>query len=241
MRGDYQYLRLKHKVSGKEIVVDTKMGNYDRLAKGFLNTIKLKPYFVKHLVLTQAVESYKPRILNKFIFYLNRYYGKVVHIWSVEIQEERFEKTGCAVLHWHLVVGFPYEVGKSFGREDIIRIQKYWKYGHVEIVPYFKATLSYLMKYLTKDLYSGELFKELFPGVRRIGTSRISAWLKQGFQAVLACMAFFADVNQDPDSFYWYRGNAFVYEDSKYKRGRLYVYRRKKEWEVVDWISSVEC
>ena len=234
LREKFEYVRLKHKETGQEIMIDSKKGYYDRIAKGFLNSVKLRPHFIKHIILTQAKESYKPRILHSFLVALKKRYGNVVYIWTVELQEKRFHTTGEAVLHWHIIVAFPYEIGIGFGREDIEKIQRYWKYGHVKVVPVRKLNLGYLMKYLEKELSQDIGLSTLFEGVRRIGTSKISPWLKQGFPSVLAVMSWFAVVGQDINSFHWYKGSAYVYEDARYKRGRLYVYKRKKEWEYVD-------
>ena len=47
----------------------------------------------------------------------------------------------------------------------------------------------------------------------------------------LIAFLFFAGMNMSMDDFYWYKGSAYLYEDHNFKRGRLYVYERKKEYE----------
>ncbi len=230
-----RYIKLRNKIDGSDIILDTSTALYDRIAKGFLNTMKLKNYFVKHIVLTQAKESYKPKILSNFMTMMKRKYGKdCVYIWTVELQEKRFEETGDAVLHWHIMYAFPYEIGLNFKREDIEFIAKKWKYGLVKITPVRKMSLGYLMKYIKKELSEEIGIKELFDRVRRIGTSVIPGYMKQGFNHVLEMLSWFALNTIDPDEFYWYKGSAYLYLDEKYKRGREYIYKRTVNWEFID-------
>ncbi|MBI5057087.1 MAG: hypothetical protein HZB61_10785 [Nitrospirae bacterium] len=227
-KGDYVHLR--HKETGEEVILDITAGNQKRLAQGFLNKVRIEPYFLKHITLTQAKENYQPKFLNLFFSNMRCYYGKIVYIWTAEIQEKRLESTGEAVLHWHVIIGFPIDI--EFGKEDVLRIQRYWKYGNVDIRPVRKPSMSYLMKYITKSLGDG------YDKVRRIGSSQIKAYLRQGFNLLCDAIISFANMGAELDDFYWYRGNAFLYEDDKYKRGRIYIYRKPKRWEVVTRYSG---
>jgi hypothetical protein len=218
-----RYIILKHKVTGEEIIFNADKASRDRLAKGFLNKVRVKPYFLKHITLTQKHENYRPKILNNFFANMRKYYGESVYIWTVEVQEKRLEKYGEHVLHWHIIYAFNYDV--EFGRDDIFRIQRYWKHGNVDIRPVRKPSMQYLMKYLTKTL------EESFSNVRRIGSSRIEGYWRQGWKTLMIALLFFANAQMSMDDFYWYKGSAYLYEDHNFKRGRLYVYERKKEYE----------
>ncbi len=91
---------------------------------------------------------------------MQRYYGRVSYIWTVEVQEERALKIAERILHWHILIAFP--AGTPFGKEDVLRIQKYWKYGNVDIKPVRKADPKYLLKYIQKALaVRGEEFYKL--------------------------------------------------------------------------------
>jgi hypothetical protein len=81
------------------------------------------------------------------------------------------------------------------------------------------------MKYLTKTL------GESFANVRRIGSSRIEGYWRQGFKTLLTAFLFFGSMQMSMDDFYWYKGSAYLYEDHDWKRGRVYVYERQKEYE----------
>jgi len=124
-------LRIRNNETGEEVEIDLKLARIKKLTRGFMNSIKLTPSVVKHLMLSQTVESYKPRILNYFLCALKRYYGVNAFLWTNEIQEKRLEKYGDAVLHWHILVAFEY--GTEFTGDDILRMQRYWKYGRLDV------------------------------------------------------------------------------------------------------------
>jgi len=188
--------------------------------------------FVKHVILTQAVESYKPRILDNFLCAMRKWYGDIVYIWTVELQEERLEKYGEAVLHWHFVIGFDW--GINFGRDDVLRMQRYWKYGFCDVRPIHNLNLSYLLKYITKSLNSP---LEKIHKIRRIGTGRVAVWLKQSWRRVMEAYEFFKGTGFEDgldclNDFYWSNGNAYlIYEHDflgvKLKE-RITVYRKQR-------------
>jgi|WetSurMetagenome_2_1015567.scaffolds.fasta_scaffold00012_29 hypothetical protein len=159
---------------GEVVLIDRKvsLGNYKRMARGFENYTKMNGYtYYKHVTLTQKKESYEPKFLNNFFMALKRRYGRVAYIWCAEVQEERLERTGESVLHYHIVIAFEY--GTEFSREDILKIQSYWKYGNVDIKPVRnRKILNYIMKYISKSLETPLLcYRGL--KVRKIGMTRI--------------------------------------------------------------------
>ncbi|MCE5194381.1 MAG: hypothetical protein LLF28_02830 [Nitrospiraceae bacterium] len=130
---------------------------------------------------------------------------------------------GDKVLHWHIIMAFEYET--EFTKEDILKIQSYWKHGNADIRHVKSLSVGYLMKYVGKAL-------GLDSAMRRIGSSRIEAFYRQSLSALCKAVQFFGSVSELFD-YYWYRGRAFLYEDNVYKRGRCYIYYPRKLWEVV--------
>lgn len=233
------YLLLGNRDTGEECVVDLKEARYKKMCKGFLNSVKLFPRFCKHLILTQAKESYHPKILNNFFNEMRRWYGDIVYIWSVEVQEERKEKTGETVLHWHIILGFDWFI--DFGRDDILRIQRYWKYGIARVKPVYNLSTGYLMKYITKAL-DAEL--EGLYQIRRMSTSRIAGWLKQSWKRIWEAYEFFKKVGFETgldalDCFWWRNGNAYLYEYEDFMgvklRRSILVYRKESYGWFVKW------
>jgi|GEM_PF-3241852 len=174
-----RYIEIENQATNERVVIDTYMSRYKRISCGFLNNLRINPGFVKHLTLTQREESYKPNILNSFFVQLRRFYGDVSYIWTAEIQEQRAEKYGDRVLHWHCIVSFSAET--EFGREDVLRLQKYWKYGNLDIRPVRKPSVAYLMKYITKSLDI-----DVGAQIRRIGSSRIPAYLRMSYKRLMS-------------------------------------------------------
>jgi hypothetical protein len=214
-----RFIELINTETGEKVIVDTYESRYRRIAMGMLNRLRLKKKFIKHITLTQKEENYKPNHLNAFFVKMRRYYGDLVYMWTVEVQEERLEKTGEAVLHWHIMIGF--DPGMWKGKEDVFRIQQYWKYGNVDIKPVKKANTAYLLKYVTKAL---NVRSEEFYQVRRIGSSRIAGWLKQSWQKVLNVLSYFSRVNIFEDglsAFHWNRGRAYA-EDEWGRKVEIY-------------------
>lgn len=223
-------IKIKHKTTGEEFVIDASVSRYERLGKGFLNKMRFSHNsFLKHITLTQKTESYHPRILNNFFSAVRRYYGDVIYIWTAEIQEFRSEKFGDKVLHWHVLIAFDNDI--QFGRDDVIRLQKYWKYGNLDIRPVRKPSVSYLMKYITKSLGSG------FGKIRRVGSSCIEAYYRQGLNALISAIMFFGGL-VPLSEYYWYRGRAYLYENVEHQRGRIYIYNPPRQWEVVGWYEA---
>ncbi|MEW6586102.1 MAG: hypothetical protein AB1442_10895 [Nitrospirota bacterium] len=194
-----------------------------------MNSLRFDRKFVKHITLTQVEENYRPGLLNGFFVRMRRHYGDVVYLWTVEVQEKRFERTGERVLHWHIIFGFPKD--SWFTGDDVKRIQSFWKYGNVGITPVRRVNTGYLMKYVTKSFGIDDPF---FKGIRRIGSSQIAGWLRQKFGRVLEAMSFFTRGDFcDLSLFYWNRGRAYV----KNERGRLeeiWRSREKSRWFLVD-------
>jgi len=222
------YLYLRNKKTGEDAVVDLALARYNRIAKGFLNKMRLFPYsYLKHITLTQKEESYHPRILHPFLRAMVKRYGKLHYIWTIEEQER-------GVLHWHLLVCF--QDFTAFGREDIEKIQSYWKYGNVDVRPVRKPSVTYLMKYITKAL------DEKHYGLRKIGTSRIEGFFKQSWRYMMRAIDFFVGVGYSLqgmlENFWWHNGDAFLYEDFFRGRGRgkTYIYKRPREWQIEEYI-----
>lgn len=223
---NYDYIKLKNIDTGEEIIVDKRLMRYKRMAMGFLNKLRLDRKFVKHITLTQVKECYKPRILKNFLNMMKRRYKNSVNIWAVEVQEERLKKYGDHVLHWHLIFAFDWDI--DFGKDDVLRIQKYWKYGQVEITPVRKPSVGYLMKYITKAL---DADPEIMRGIRRMGCSLISGWLRQSWNRVVEAIDFFLSVNYlHIDDFTWRNGKAYV--DDPDRHGSICIYRPRKRWRL---------
>lgn len=175
-----KYLEVMNSITGEKAYIDVRRSRYERLARGFMNHLRLKGGFLKHIILTQDEEHYRPRILNSFFMALKKNFGKVHYIWTVEVQEERLERYGKAVLHWHILIAFP--PGTWFDKEgnDVKKIQSYWHYGDnrnsVEVRSVRRPSVNYLMKYVGKALSSS-----LAEKVRRIGSSSIPGYLRQSW------------------------------------------------------------
>lgn len=225
---NYDLVRLKNISTGEEIIINTdkKESRYRRICLGFLNKLKMESKFVKHIILTQKEENYRPTIIHSFMTRMKKVYPGSLYIWTVEEQER-------GVLHWHIIYAFDWEI--DFTKEDVLRIQKFWKYGIVEVVPVRKrVNLNYLTKYITKALSNAELLSR---HIKRIGTSRIEGWLKQGWQRVLRAIKWFLDAGYcELDDFYWRNGRAYV--EYVNERGSYLVYKPPKEWEVVGYATS---
>lgn len=95
------------------------------------------------------------------------------YTWVAEIQPKRLERTGDAVVHYHLLAWLPAGVVMpSWGRKPSRRHPKFWEHGRSETEP-ARAGVGYLMKYLSK---LGEFHR--FPkGLRLYG---IGGLVKEG-------------------------------------------------------------
>lgn len=188
-----------------------------------MNNLRINPGFVKHITLTQRHESYKPNILNSFFVQLRRYYGDISYIWTAEIQEERFEKYGERVLHWHVIVAFDKDI--DFGKEDIFRLQRYWKYGNLDVKPVRKASVGYLMKYISKALNI-----DVGAKIRRIGSSQIPAYFRMAWKKFVKALCWFTDHGAqwfDITMLKWnFKGAyALFYDSESYQRQIKYIYK----------------
>ena len=237
------YLLIRNSYTNEDAVIDLKMSRYKRIAKGFLNSLRMSSRILKHIVLTQAKESYRPTLLNNFLNSLRRFYGDVVYVWTVEVQEERREKYGDVVLHWHMLVAF--EEGTEFKRDDILRLQGYWKYGHCEVIPVRSVSMRYLLKYITKAL---DVPLGLTYQIKRISSSRVEGWLKQSMKRIMQAYEFFKGMWPEKgldalSEFYWYNGNAYLWDewDIGGYAGRVKQWIYKKSdwgWRVVDQLQG---
>ena len=79
--------KIRNIETGEEIVIDIRETRYKRICLGFLNKLKLETKFLKHIILTQKEENYKPSILNYFLTKMRKYYKNSIYIWTVEDQE----------------------------------------------------------------------------------------------------------------------------------------------------------
>ena len=180
-----RYMKIMNYDTMEEAIINLDWSRYKKLSMGFMNSLKFNKRFCKHIILTQAKESFEPKHLNYFFSAMRRYYGELIYIWTSEIQEERFKDTGEAVLHWHIICGFDW--GIDFDGEDVLRIQKYWKFGMVRVIPVRRPSVGYLMKYITKSL--GAVVEGR---VRRVGSSAIAGWLRQSWTRLVDAIYFFS-------------------------------------------------
>ena len=235
-----RYIEVMNCSTGAKAFIDTYRSKYERMGKGFMNQLRLNGGFVKHIILTQDEEHYEPRIINNFMMAMKKRFGKLHYIWTVEVQEERLEKYGVAVLHWHILVAFPPGTWFDKEGEDIKKIQSYWKYGNdsnsVEIRSVRKPTLSYLMKYVGKALCSPVAAK-----VRRIGSSFIAGYLRQSWkrlQAVIEDLVCGGYCSLDSLRDYeWSRSGSafFVFFDEFGRKCRHKIYSSQPSpWTVIN-------
>jgi len=215
-----RYIRIYNHDTGQQVVLDTYEVKYRKLGMAFLNQLRMKPAFVKHLILTQREENYYPRILDPFFHSVRRYYGEVSYIWTVEVQKR-------GVLHWHILMAFPY--GTYFSGDDIRRIQSYWKYGNVAVRPVRTPSLSYIMKYITKSLTC------YVARIRRIGSSFLPKYLRQSWKRLVGFLRSFAGFLDPADCDWDYKG-AFL-RDEENRKVRIYNYP-PTGWTVM-WGVSV--
>ena len=231
---------IRSKVTGERGVIDTYRNRYKRLCLALSNVFRLEKYFVKHITLTQTVEQYHPRILNNFWCNMRHYFGELVYLWSVEVQEERAAGTGSEfsdsnmVLHWHAIVGFPWCMNwKENGREYLAKIVSFWKYGNVDIVPCpDRPRIEYLMKYVTKAL---DAPVDVEYQIRRVGSSLLGGWLRQTWKKLSAAID---RIGMEVRNFWWDHRGAYAWDEwnvGGYSgRDKVYVYRHPpSDWEVV--------
>ncbi|RJQ23117.1 MAG: hypothetical protein C4560_01340 [Nitrospiraceae bacterium] len=221
------YIQLENIETGEQIVIERRMTRYRRIGMGLLNSLKIDKGFVKHIILTQKEEMYQPKHLNYFMSALRRKYGKIRYLWTAETQER-------GVLHWHMICAFDWET--EFGKDDVVAIQRFWKFGQLEIVPVRKPNIEYLLKYITKALDT------VVEGVRRIGSSRFPGYLKQSWKRVVKVFEHFIDCGYPKwDEFYWQNGRAYAkrVDDDGRILEKILIYRPPKEWEFVNSFSEL--
>lgn len=235
MNWSARYFKVKNQ-DGEEVVIDRwdARSRYNKLARAFVQHAKHEGLlYYKHITLTQKEESYKPRILHPFLMALKKRYGRIAYIWTVEVQEERKEKYGVSVLHWHLVVAFEPDV--SFGREDIEKIQSYWSYGNVDIRPVRKLNLDYVLKYVQKSLDT-PLIEYQGMRVRKIGMSRISQLYRHAKENIHKIMNWFEGRFHEMGEFFKVDKKGVYYEwyDSWFDRWRRDYALVVNAWQIVD-------
>jgi hypothetical protein len=71
------------------------------------------------------------------------------YTWVAEIQPKRLERTGLAVVHYHLVAWLPVGVVMPFWDRPIGRRKAFWPHGMTNTEP-CRTGVGYLMKYLSK-------------------------------------------------------------------------------------------
>jgi len=215
---------------GRRIVVDRfdRMHRYRKMARAFVNYTQFNGFvYYKHITLTQAIESYKPNLLNNFFNKVRRYYGDIAYIWTAEIQEERLEKYNEAVLHWHVIVGFL--PGTDIDSSEIARLQRYWRYGNLDIRSIKRLNLSYILKYITKSL-NNSIHK-----VRRISMSRIPLLYRHFKSNIIKCIEW-AEYNLER-LFGFYRvdskGIYYRYFDDLFQKWRKDYMLLLNSWRLV--------
>ena len=224
-------VRIQNSETGEIVELDTSVSRYKRLGQGFLNNLRLNPAYLKHVTLTQRKESYKPNILNPFFVSLRRYYGAVSYIWTAEVQERRAEVYGESVLHWHIIVAFNENI--EFGKEDIFRLQKYWKYGNLDVKPIRHCSISYLMKYISKSLSI-----DIGQKIHRIGSSFIAGYLRVPWQKFLKALQWFVEVGAGFEAMgfmQWnYKGARLTFGDAYTGRETRYIYLHpRSDWHRI--------
>lgn len=245
--GSREYVRIRNNVTGEIVMIDKGLSRAKKVAMGFMNTLRLSPYYVKHIILTQSKESYKPNILHSFFTRMRQVYGNIVYLWTAEIQEERLQNTGEAVLHWHIICGFEWDGSKRFDSDDVKQIQKFWKFGDmrnsVEVRKVFKPSFSYLMKYMTKAIAS-EIVNDF--KLHRVGSSRIAGWLRQSWSRLTRAIDYLVPRGigvEMFDQFYWSNGNAYAYTFDQFMFGgrehslkqKILIYKRAaSEWSRIE-------
>lgn len=231
---------LRNTVTGVKFMVDVSAGRYRRLAQGFLNKMKVGRYFVKMITLTQGDESYRPKFLNSFLTNLRIFYGKCPYLWTVEVQEKRFITYGEKVLHFHILVGFPWD--HRFTGDDIRRLNSWWSYGSVEVTPAPDRyrSVRYLLKYITKSL-SSPLLAEY--DIRRVGSSNLPGYLRQSWEKFSAAVEHFQSWGQELSQFVWRYGRAYVvgFDIGTLKKFSHCVYRPPPSDWIFDSVVTEEC
>lgn len=152
---------------------------------------------------------------------------------TAEIQEERREKYGEAVLHWHLVVAFEPDV--RFDKEDIVRIQRSWKYGNVDVKPIRKLNLNYILKYIQKALDT-PLIEYHGLRVRKISMSRIPVMYRYFREKVHRIIEWFDCHTERIGKFFKVdkKGIYYEYWDSAWSRWRKDYALVLNSWQIVD-------
>ena len=113
-----------------------------------------------------------------------------MYIKTTEVQEERREKFGDIVLHWHLIVGFSGYT--DFDKSALDTVRNYWEYGnfHVESVTSARMGIKYIMKYIQKSLDSPVL--DLFGNMRRITMSRLPMYFRLQWRYLMGMIVHFS-------------------------------------------------
>ena len=187
--------------SGERFIQDSKYHRQENLMKGWLNKCAdMGQGLYKHVMLTQDHEHYKPKIRDGFRRRLNRYFegrgfGKVQEVWSVEIQDERAERSGEVVLHWHVVFFVPGMRPSQFTGDDVRAVKGMWDYGGKKNgvrfgKPVRKPSLGYLMKYIADDL-GADLASEF--KVHRVGSTQVEGFWRRSVKKLGMALAKYGE------------------------------------------------
>jgi hypothetical protein len=153
----------------------------------------MKQYRVYFLTLTLREEKDDRWVLDHLMTFMRARFRRkgldVRYCWVLEIQPERYERTGVAVRHWHLAIACPlgslpqvrYEEGAKRGSKyvlerdgDIVKqsdLFKVWGQGQTMCKLAYGSLVGYLSKYLEKGLEGVESL------ARRFGSS-VFRWLR---------------------------------------------------------------
>jgi hypothetical protein len=149
----------------------------------------LQVYFLT-LTLSESNKGVDSSRLHRFLMWLQgrfRAHGqRMYYAWVLEYQMKRYERSGDLVRHWHIAVACPYgwlpnvEYVPNAVRHYQVRQQglvvravelwRRWGFGQVLSVVARGNLQGYLMKYLSKDLESGER------GARMFSSSSMGWW-----------------------------------------------------------------
>lgn len=190
----------RHVFSGKVISFDRDEDAGKKRLRAFRGRIRalgrwsdMKGYRVYFLTLTLREEKDDRRVLDHLMTFMRMRFKRkgldVRYCWVLEIQPERYERTGEAVRHWHLAIACPlgslpqvrYDVGARRGSKYVVErdgnivkqcdLFKVWGKGQTMCKLGYGSLVGYLSKYLEKGLEGLESM------ARRFGSS-VFRWLR---------------------------------------------------------------
>lgn len=208
---------------------------YKRMGRAFVNYSKYNGLtYYKHITLTQRQENYKPKFLNNFFNKVRREFGKIVYFWTTEVQERRYDRTGDAVLHWHVIIGF--EPDTNIDAEKILKLQRFWPYGNLDVRSVRCLNLKYLLKYITKTINSP---LHVVYGIRKAGMSAIGQLYRHSRHRINQILHWFSynmeligkTFKVDKHGVYY----EYEYMDSVFRKSYVLVF---PAWEIVGSFSD---